>query len=102
MSKEHKETNNPFYFLPKDKWEEIKKEIQDLKDILKSKIREEIDSEYLACEQVQDMLHITRQTWQRWRNRGRIPFIQIGRVVLVKRSDLDAFLNQHKLYGSAV
>ena len=99
---ENNDNKNPFYILPREKWEEVKKEIQELKDILKAKVKAGIDSEYLACEQVQDMLHITRQTWQRWRKRGKIPFIQVGRVILVQRSDLNAFLNQHKLYGAAV
>ena len=98
---ENNDNNNSFYILPRGKWEEIKKEIQELKEILKSKVKAEIDSEYLACEQIQDMLHITRQTWQRWRKRGKIPFIQVGRVKLVQRSDLNA-LNPQKLYGASV
>ena len=59
---------------------------------------ENLDSEYpvspkqkniLDTEQLMERLNVTRPTVQRWRNTGRIPFIQVGNVV---RYDLDAVL----------
>lgn len=40
-------------------------------------------------EQLMERLNVTRPTVQRWRDTGRIPFIQVGNVV---RYDLDAVL----------
>ena len=47
--------------------------------------------EYLDTKQVCATLGISTRTFQRWRDENRIPFIQRGRKIYVKRSDLDAF-----------
>jgi excisionase family DNA binding protein len=43
----------------------------------------------LDTEQLMESLNVTRPTVQKWRDSGRIPFIQVGNVV---RYDLDAVL----------
>ncbi len=48
--------------------------------------------EYLGCKQVCQELGISARTFQRYRDEYRIPFIQKGRKIYVKRSDFDAFL----------
>ena len=47
--------------------------------------------EYLDTKQVCAVLGISTRTFQRWRDENSIPFIQRGRKIYVKRSDLDAF-----------
>lgn len=43
----------------------------------------------LDTDQLMERLNVTRPTVQRWRDSGRIPYIQVGNVV---RYDLDAVL----------
>ena len=51
------------------------------------------EEEYLNTKQVCATLGISTRTFQRWRDENRIPFIQRGRKIYVKRSELDAFQN---------
>ncbi|WP_371683026.1 helix-turn-helix domain-containing protein [Barnesiella sp. WM24] len=37
------------------------------------------------------------KTWQNYRDQRLIPFSQIGRKIYVNRTDLDAFLRQHRI-----
>lgn len=47
--------------------------------------------EYLGCKQVCKELGVSARTFQRYRDQHRIAFIQRGRKIYVKRSDLIAF-----------
>ena len=49
------------------------------------------DNEYLSSKQVCEELGISSRTFQRYRDEHRIAFIQRGRKIYVKRSDLRAF-----------
>lgn len=41
------------------------------------------------------LMNISKRTAQSWRDKGVIPFVQIGAKIYYKASDVDAFLNQH-------
>jgi excisionase family DNA binding protein len=41
------------------------------------------------------LMNISKRTAQSWRDKGAIPFVQIGAKIYYKASDVDAFLNQH-------
>ena len=77
---------------------------QQLKDIMMDTIHEYqkyateqnttvTTEEYLNTKMVCSTLGISTRTFQRWRDENRIPFIQRGRKIYVKRSDLDTFQN---------
>lgn len=53
--------------------------------------------EYLDTARVCEELHISTKTFQKYRRERRIPFIQRGRKIYVKRSDLDAFQNANRI-----
>lgn len=53
--------------------------------------------EYLGCEQVCRILGVSPRTFQRYRDENRIAFIQRGRKIYVKRSDLDAFQEANRI-----
>lgn len=53
--------------------------------------------QYLSGKQVCRELSISSRTFQRYRDQHRIPFIQRGRKIYVKRSDLDAFQNANRI-----
>lgn len=53
--------------------------------------------EYLGSKQVCEELGVSPRTFQRYRDEHRIAFIQRGRKIYVKRSDLDAFLDANRI-----
>lgn len=53
--------------------------------------------EYLDSERVCEELGVSLRTFQRYRDERRIAFIQMGRKIYVKRSDLDAFLDTNRI-----
>ena len=53
--------------------------------------------QYLNGKQVCQELNISSRTFQRYRDQHRIPFIQRGRKIYVKRSDLDAFQDENRI-----
>lgn len=53
--------------------------------------------ELLSAKQVMDELHISPKKFQTMRNERRIQFSQIGRKIYVKRSDLNAYIENHTI-----
>ena len=76
--------------IEKTDLENIRKEIQELKQLIESK--QPNNSEWISSEEVPNYLGVSRKTWQNYRDKKLIPFSQIGRKIWVKRSDLDAFI----------
>jgi len=52
---------------------------------------------YLTSEQVCEILGVSSKQFQKYRNERRIAFSQFGRKIYVKRSDLDRFLEAHRI-----
>lgn len=57
----------------------------------------DVKEEYLDTARVCEELHISTKTFRKYRQERRIPFIQRGRKIYVKRSDLDAFQNANRI-----
>ena len=55
--------------------------------------------EWIPSNEVLKQLSISRKTWQKYRDERRIPFSQFGRKIYVKRTDLEAFMENHKING---
>ena len=55
------------------------------------------DDEYITGKQVCEELGISARTFQRYRDEHRIAFIQRGRKIYVKRSDLVAFQEANRI-----
>lgn len=79
--------------LPKEVWEEIVKTLGELK----AKVRVSAGNEWLNSKAVREYLGISSRQFQKYRDERRIPFSQLGRKVYVKRSDLDEFLQKHRI-----
>lgn len=86
--------------LPESAWEGVKADIQDLKELLTKKSTEEAGNEWIESIEARKMLGISPKTWQTYRDRRIIPFAQIGRKILVKKSDLEAFMQEHYISSS--
>jgi excisionase family DNA binding protein len=53
------------------------------------------NSNWLTGEEVIQILRISSRTLQSYRDRGILPFAQIGRKIYYKASDLDDYMEQH-------
>ena len=78
-------------------------DLEDLRTVMHEMLEEyqeshkEDSEEYLSTEQVIEILHVSTQTFRRYRKMRLIPFIQRGRKIYVKRSDLDAFQEANRI-----
>ncbi len=90
-------TNVPFYTL-----EDLRAMMNEVLDerfgpIQSQREKDGAKEEYLDTARVCEELHISTKTFQKYRRERRIPFIQRGRKIYVKRSDLDAFQNANRI-----
>ena len=74
--------------LPQSVWEGMKSDIQDMKELLIKRNKEEAGNEWIDSVEARKMLGVSPKTWQTYRDRRVIPFAQIGRKILVKKADL--------------
>jgi MerR family transcriptional regulator, repressor of the yfmOP operon len=57
-------------------------------------------NKWLSSEQVCCLLMISKRTLQSYRDRGTLPFSQIGRKIYYKASDIQAYLDSHYIKAS--
>ena len=81
--------------LPQSVWEDVKSDIQDMKELLTKRNTENTENEWIDSVKARKMLGVSPKTWQTYRDKRIIPFAQIGRKILVKREDLQAFIESH-------
>ena len=78
-------------------------DLEDLRTVMHEILKEYQEShkedpeEYLTSKEVIKILHISSRTFQRYRDMRLMPFIQRGRTIFVKRSDLDAFQEANRI-----
>jgi len=83
--------------LPKETYDDIINGIQEVKDLINGKAKEEQENAYLVSEEARKMLGVSPKTWQSYRDKRVFPFIQFGRKIYVNRADIVAFLESHKI-----
>lgn len=81
--------------VPQEVWQEVKEDLQKVKELLTAKSTEEAGNEWIESVEARKMLGVSPKTWQTYRDRRIIPFAQIGRKILVRRTDLKAFMEAH-------
>ena len=52
---------------------------------------------YYTSSEVRKILGISQKTWQTYRDERRIPFFYFGRKIYVKITDLNEFIESHKI-----
>ena len=78
-------------------------DFDDLRTVMHEILEEYIElqkketEEYLTTAEVKQILHVSQKTLQDYRKKRLIPFIQRGRKIYVKRSDLDAFQEANRI-----
>lgn len=81
--------------LPQAEWEGIKDLLNEVKDTLKTRSAEEVNSQWIESTEARKMLGVSAKTWQDYRDKRVIPFSQFGRKIYVRRADIEAFMQQH-------
>ncbi|MFK2761149.1 helix-turn-helix domain-containing protein [Bacteroides fragilis] len=88
ITKTHKEVLRFF--------DEIKK-ISTLVDTLKSGYSPSLNGErFLTDTELSEMLKLTKRTLLEYRNRGKIPYYQIGGKILYRESDIKKLLSENR------
>lgn len=81
--------------LPQTEWEGMKSDLQELKELVRAKSDEELNSQWIESTQARQLLGVSQKTWQGYRDRRIISFTQVGRKIYVKRADLNKFMQDH-------
>lgn len=81
--------------LPQSEWECIKDLLNEVKDTLTTKQVQEANSRWIESTEARKMLNVSAKTWQDYRDKRVIPFVQFGRKIFVKRADIEAFMESH-------
>ena len=81
--------------LPQTEWEGMKSDLQELKELVRVKSNEELNSQWMESAQARKLLGVSQKTWQVYRDNRIIPFTQVGRKIYVKRGDLESFMQEH-------
>ena len=89
------ENNLNLAVVPHEFLSKIEQDIKELKDLLRTKSDDEINSQWVESIKVPDILGISRKTWQTYRDKRLIPFSQIGSKIYVKRADIENFMQSH-------
>lgn len=84
-----------FAVIPQEELEEIKSDLKELKGILLEKAEEDKNSEYIESVKIPKILGVSRKTYQEWRNKKLLSFVQVGSKIWIKRSDLEKFMKDH-------
>ncbi|HPR74255.1 MAG TPA: helix-turn-helix domain-containing protein [Bacteroidales bacterium] len=58
-----------------------------------------LSKQWLTSEEVCRQLSISKRTLQSYRDRGILPYAQIGRKIYYKASDVDDYLDAHYFKG---
>lgn len=88
--------NNNLIVISAPLWEELLSEIAEIKNTL-NRNRHIVDDVWLSSEEARKQLRVSVKTWQTYRDERRITFSQFGRKIYVKKSDLDNFMESHKI-----
>lgn len=83
--------------LPQECWECILSQLEEMKDMLVDRNRQDVNDEWLTSAEARMMLGVSQKTWQAYRDNRVIPFSQVGRKIYVRRGDIETFMLNHKI-----
>ena len=82
-------------FIPTEELNQIKTDLAEIKESLRKKKEEDFAESYIDSKSIPKLLKISQKTWQTYRDKRKIPFIQFGSKIWVKRTDLENFLDKY-------
>jgi DNA binding domain, excisionase family len=87
-----------FVVMTAEQYEALSNDISRIKNSVEQFLGvQSLVGEYYTSAEVRKKLGISPKTWQTYRDERRIAFVQFGRKIYVKKSDLDAFMEEHKI-----
>lgn len=102
MAKENQKQNESqqdsgliYLVLSKKAVEEIKESLNEVKELIRGKAKEETEGRWIESEEARKLLGVSPKTWQTYRDSRVIPFSQFGRKIYVKKADIETFLQSH-------
>jgi hypothetical protein len=84
-----------FTLLEKEQFEKLESHILEIKEVLSKKSENDLAESLIESKRVPEILGISPKTWQTYRDKRMIPFIQLGSKIWVKRKDIEDFLNRY-------
>jgi len=94
---EVKNAQPTFVMLPKETLDAITSSLNEVKELIKGKAKEEANARWIESEEARKLLGVSPKTWQTYRDNRALPFSQFGRKIYVKKADLEAFLESHTI-----
>lgn len=82
--------------ISQNEWNEVKNTLLFLRETIATLKPKDSEDKVMNSKEAMKYLNISAKTWQTYRDNKLIPFSQCGRKIMVKKSDLDAFLSKHR------
>ena len=78
--------------IPLEEWNDLRKQIDKIQEEVTA-TRKERDDEMITIDEACKIWKVSRSTYHRWRNEGKIdfPLVKIGKTVKMKRRDVLRF-----------
>ena len=84
-----------FIGMPEARMDALEAKMEKIENLISQRNDEDSLNRWLESEDARKMLGVSPRTWQSMRDNRIIPFSQFGRKILVKRSDIEDFLNKN-------
>ena len=81
--------------IPQSEIDSIKAKLNEISSLIRNRNDDEDKVKWIESSEVKKILGISQSTWQLMRDNRKIPFIQMGRRIYVKQSDLESYMEQH-------
>ena len=94
-NKKEAEQAQALVILPKVELDAITASLNEIKELIKGKAKEEVEAQWIESEEARKMLGVSSKTWQTYRDSRVIPFSQFGRKIYVRKGDIEAFLQSN-------
>lgn len=83
--------------IPKKQLDDISASLNELKALVKNTAKRSASAEWIESTEARKLLGVSQRTWQNYRDSKVLPFSQFGRKIYVKKADIEAFLENHKV-----
>lgn len=84
--------NQTFVSIPVEEWQRM----VDILENIEQKLTPQTQDEWIGTDEACEMLHITPNTWRSYRTRYNIKTTQMGRKVLVLKSEINKILKDRQ------
>lgn len=85
--------NTTMIMIPKEAFEQILSRLEEIEKVIKETTKDK--DELLDVETACRVMSVSERTLLKYRKKRKLPYIQIHKKVLFKKSDIDAFIEAH-------